>query len=312
MSGRQLFRLVVAFGVLLVVWAAVALARRRENTPPAGDALRLPPIAKSAVDTVLLRRVGDTVVLARKDTAAWTVNGQPAAPQAVSDLFAVLSDSTRESELVAEQRSSLAGLGVDSLGGTRVEIKGHGHPLADLVAGRRAPDFSGGYLRRADGELTYLVRGNLVEILNRKSDEWRDHRIAAVAPDSVATIEVLRGPKRYVLHRGASGWTISPGGAADSAQVANLLGAYRSVDASGFASRAQADSAHFAAPDRRVRLLRKNGSALVTLVFDSTKAGFWIRPDTGKTVYRIDSWTGDRLAPADTTFRQPVPAKSKP
>jgi hypothetical protein len=241
-------------------------------------------------------------VLARKDTSTWTVNGQPAAPQAVGDLFAVLSESTRESELVAEQRTSQAGLGVDSAGGTRVQIKGKGRTVADLVAGRRAPDFSGGYLRRAGEEPTYLVRGNLVEILNRKSDEWRDRRIAAVTPDSVAAIEVLRGPKRYALRRSPTGWTVTPGGAADSAQVANLLGAYHSVDASGFPSRAQVDSAHFAQPDRRVRLLRKNGTSLLTLVFDSTKAGFWIRPDTSKTVYRIDSWTGDRLAPADTTF----------
>jgi hypothetical protein len=310
MSGRQLLRLVVAFAVLLVLWAAVALARRQENTLPAGNSFRLPSIPRSTVDTVLLARVADTVILARKDRNAWTVNGQPAAPQAIGDLFAVLTDTTRESELVAERRISQAGMGVDSASGTRVQIKGKGRMLADLVAGNRSADFSGGYLRRADQEPTYLVRGNLVEILTRKGDEWRDHRIAAVSGDSVGSIEVTRGAKRYALRRNAKAWTLSSGSTADSAQVTSLLSAYRSVEASGFATPAQTDSAHFASPDRRVRLLRKNGTPLLTLVFDSTSAGFWIRPDTGKTVYRIESWAADRLAPPDTSFHRATRAKS--
>jgi hypothetical protein len=54
-----------------------------------------------------------------------------------------------------------------------------------------------------------------------------------------------------------------------------------------------------------VRLLRKDGTPLLTLLFESTAAGFWVRPDTSKTIYRIESWTADRLAPADTTLRKP-------
>jgi hypothetical protein len=303
MTAKQLLRLAVILAVLLVLWGAAALARRREAAPPGRDGFRLPPNASSAADTVTLVRPGDTAVLARKDTSAWTVNGHPAAPQAVADLIAALADTAPASELVAGRKASHAALGVDSARGTRVRVRGGGRTLADFVVGRRSPDFSGGYLRRADQDSTYLMSGRLVEVLSRRSDEWRDHRIAAVADDSVAAIEISRGARRYALRRAGTGWTLSPGGAADSASAAALVAAYHAVEASGFASAAQADSAQFGRPDRRTRLLRKDGTPLLTLLMDSTAAGFWIRPDSGTTIYKIDSFTADRLAPADSALR---------
>jgi hypothetical protein len=303
MSAKQLLRLAVIFGILLLVWGAAALARRLEKAPGGSDAFRLPTVARSAADTVMLARPGDTVVLAKKDSSTWTVNGHPAGPQAISDLFAAWSDSTSGSELVAQQRASHTALGVDSAAGRRVRIRGGGRTLADLVVGRRSPDFSGGYIRRADQEPTYLVRGRLVEVLSRGVDDWRDRRIAAVKVDSVAAIEVLRGRRRYALRRSGSGWVLSPGGPADSARARDLVEAYSSVNATGFASASEAKSARFASPDRRTRLLRKDGTPLVTLLFDSTASGFWVRPDTGKAIYKIDTWNADRLAPADSTLR---------
>lgn len=302
MSAKQLLRLGLLFLGLLLLWGTAALARKRGGAPATGDAFRLPPIARNAVDTVILSRGGDTTVLARRDSSTWTANGHPADRQAVHDLLAALADSAPASELVAEERGSHAGLGVDSAG-TRVRVAGGGRTLAALVAGHQAVDYSGGYVRLEGKEATYDVQGPLVGLLTRGTDDWRDHRIASVSADSVAAVEVSRGARRYALRRGSGGWTIAPGGRADSTQVAGLLGAFRAVDAGGFASAAQADSAHFAPPDRRARLLRKDGTPLFTLDFDSTAAGFWVRADTGTTVYRMDGYIADRLTPADSALR---------
>jgi hypothetical protein len=301
MSAKQLARLGVILVVLLLVWLAAAVARGREAAP-AGSALRLPRITAGQVDTVLIYRPKDTTLLARRDTASWTVNGHPTAPHAVSELFSALTDSSAGSELVAERKASHAGLGVDSTG-SRVQLKRSGKTLADLVVGHRSEDYSGGYVRQADQEPTYLVRGQLTELLSRSPDDWRNHQIAKVPADSIARIEIARGARRYVLQRNDKAWELLPGGAADSTRVGDLLTAYSSVDATGFASAAQEDSARFSAPDRRARLLRKDGTALLTLVFDSTAAGFWVRPDTSKTVYKVEKWTADRLVPADSSLK---------
>jgi len=140
-------------------------------------------------------------------------------------------------------------------------------------------------------------------VLERSPDEWRDRRIAGVAADSVARIEVSRGSRSYAVRRDGAGWALTSGGRADSAAVAALLADYRQVEAAGFASKAQADSAKFARPDRRVSLLGGDGTALLTLVFDSTATGFWVRAGQESTVYRVDSWSADRLAPAESTLR---------
>jgi len=171
------------------------------------------------------------------------------------------------------------------------------------VLGKRSQDLSGGYVRRAGQESTYVVRGQLIDVLNRNPDDWRERRIARIAADSIARIEITRGRKSYGLMRNEKTWKLASGAPADSTKVGDLLTAISSVDAAGFATSAQADSAHFGQPDRRVRLLRKNGTPLLILLFDSTAAGFWVRPDTSKAIYRIESWSADRLAPADTTLR---------
>jgi len=301
MSAKQLARLAAVLVALLLLWGAAALARRREAAP-SGEALRLPKITRSQVDTVVIARAKDTTVLARKDSTNWMVNERPAASNAVGDLFTALSDTTAGSELVAERKASHPGLGVDSAG-SRVWIKGKGKTLADLVVGNRSPDASGGYVRLADQEPTYLVRGRLTEILTRAPDEWRNHQIARVISDSIGRIEISRGRKSYALRRSEKKWELAPGGSADSTKVGDLLTAYSSIEASGFATPAQTNSARFGPPNRRVRLARKDGTPLLTLLFDSTAAGYWVRPDTSRIVYKIESWTADRLAPADTALR---------
>ena len=307
MSAKQLLRLVLVFLGLLVLWGAAALTRRHGNAAGAGEALRLPAIPRAAVDTVVLAKGSDSVVLARKDSAAWTANGFPASSQAVNDLLAALADSGAGSELVAERPSSQADLGVDSAGGTRVRVRSKGKSLLELIAGHRSPDFSGGYARLPDQERTYLVHGRLVESATRPIDDWRDHRIAAVPGDSIGTIEVSRGARRYELRRAGTSWTLSSGAAADSGRVAGLLAAYRTIEAGGFTSPAQADSARFNPPDRRVRLLRRNGSPLLTLMFDSTAAGMRVKSDTGRVVYTMDAYSADQLAPADSSLRPTRP-----
>lgn len=302
MSVKQLVRLGLVFLALLLLWGTAALARKRAGAPAAGNAFRLPPIPRNAVDTVVLTHGGDTTVLARRDSTTWAVNGHPAERQAVRDLLAALADSMPASELVAEERGSHAGLGVDTAG-TRVRAAAGGRTLATLVAGHQSADFSGGYLRLEGKEATYDVKGPLVGLLTRSPDDWRDHRIATVSADSVAAVEVARGARRYELRHGGGGWALIPGGRADSTKVAGFLSEFRAVDASGFASAAQADAARFAPADRRVRLLRQDGTPLLTLDFDSTAGGFWVRPDTGTTVYRLEGYLADRLTPPDSSLR---------
>ena len=300
MSAKQLLRLGGVLIALLLLWGAAALARRHESAAPS-DRFSLGPFKPTALDSLRMVHARDTTVLVRRDSS-WRVNGHPAAAAAVRELTDALGDSTRKSEVVAERPSSHAGLGVDTAG-TRVQLVGGSKVLADLVVGHRTTDLSGGYLRQSNDSVVHMVSGRLTAVLTRSTDDWRDRKIAGVARDSIARVEVSRGRRGYELRRGEHGWSFASGGRADSTAVASLLGAYGAMEASGFATPLQADSARFQPADRRLKLLRANGSPLLTLAFDSTSEGFWVRAQGDSTIYRMDSWTADRLTPADSTLR---------
>jgi hypothetical protein len=302
MTPKQLARLAMVLGALLLLWGGASLARRGSRGPSESDRFAIPPVARDSADSVIITRPADTTRLVRRDSAAWTVNGHPAAQSAIQELFSALADTARRTELVAGRSASHSALGVDSAKGARVRIVRGDSTVADLVQGNRGPSLDGGYFRAAGDSAVYLVGGNLAQMLERSQDEWRDRRIAEVAADSVARIEVSRGKRSYSARRAGAGWVLESG-PADSAAVATLLADYREVEAAGFATKAQADSARFVRPDRRAALLRADGTPLVTLAFDSTANGFWVRAGEGSTVYRVDTWFADRLAPADSTLR---------
>jgi len=310
MSARTLARLAMLLGVLLLLWGAAALGRRHADRPTAAaDRLRLPAPAIGAVDTVRIAKPADTIVLARRDST-WTVNGHVASRTAVGELFTALADTSARPELVAERPASHAGLGVDSATGTRVRLLRRDSVVGEFIAGHRSTDLDGGYFRLANQPQVYLVQSALAGLLERGADDWRDRRIASVAVDSIATIQVQRGARSYRLSKEDKAWKLAPAGPVDTAAANRLRQAYGEIDAAGFASAAQADSARFDRPDRRVTLLRADGAPLLRLAFDSTAQGFWVRADSAATIYRMETWAVDRLAPADSTLR-PKPAPKR-
>lgn len=310
MTPRNLRLLAVALGVLVLLWGAVAVASR--NGRDTEQRLRLPGITTADVDTVTITGARDTVVLARAGTV-WRVNGHPTDPQAVGELVTSLGDSTASGDLVAENPSSYAQLGMDTASARRVRVQAHGKTVLDVVTGKPGVVYGTGYLRRATDPAVYLVRSSLPRIAERRADGWRDKRIAVIPPDSVSKIEVQRGPRRYALSREGARWTLAPGGAADSMAAANFLRALADIRAAGFASPGQADSLKFSPPRRRLRVLGRNGAPRVSLVFDSTAAGLWARADSGGTVWRLEGWGLDQLTPADSTLAaRPTRAAARP
>ena len=306
MTPKLLARLAMVLGALLLLWGAASLARRGSSGPSESDRFAIPAVARNSADSVIITRPADTTRLVRRDSATWMVNGHPASQTAIEELLTALADTARRTELVAGRTASHSALGVDSTKGARVRIMRGDSTVADLVQGNRGPSLDGGYFRTAGDSAVYLVGGNLAQVLERSQDEWRDRRIAGVAPDSVARIEISRGKRSYAARRDGSGWVLGSGGPADSTAVAALLADYGQVEAAGFATKAQADSARFVRPDRRAALLRADGTPLVTLAFDSTANGFWLRAGEDSTVYRVDTWFADRLTPADSTLRAAV------
>jgi hypothetical protein len=302
MSSKQLLRLAVLLGAVLMLWGAVALASRRSESKVDRQHL-IPRLDTAAVDTIAITKHGDSAILVRNGQT-WRVNGHPSDAHLVTELLTALADTSASGELVAQNPASHDRLRVSTDSGKRVRVISHSRTMADLMAGKQTTDYGGIYLRRAGEPNVYAVRGTLATALGRPADEWRNHTIASTAPESVTTIDIRRGSRSYGLRRKGSGWTFASGTAADSAAVSGLLANYRDIKAAGFSSKSQEDSLKSARPRRTARLLNQRGAPVLSLTFDSLASGIWVRHDSGGPAYRLESWTADQLTPADSTLRK--------
>jgi hypothetical protein len=300
MSARQLRAIAIGVAVLLVLWGASELWSRRTDT--ATTHLRLPALSAGAVDTVAITHGTDTVRLVKQSPGAWTVNRHPASQSGINDLFQAWRDSVRP-ELVAENPSSFARMGVDSGPARLVRVVGGGKTLAGLFVGGPGPGSDASYVRLAGDVRVYLWPGRLPTLVGRPVDDWRDRQIGAVAPESIAVVEIQRGGRRSTFRRQGTSWVLSTGARADSAAVARYLEHFRTVRAAGFATERQADSLRFARPNARVSVRGMGARTLLALRFDSTASGYWVRKPEGGTVYRLDFWQVDQLTPAEDALK---------
>jgi Domain of unknown function (DUF4340) len=307
-SARHLKIVALGLAVLLLLWGGSELFSRGSDTVT--GSFVFPPVAPADVDSIALLHGADSVVLVKRSPAAWTVNGHPAVRADVTTLLQSLKDTVRP-ELVAQDASSFARLQVDSATGRWLRVFHGGKPAVQVIVGARGSDYQSVYLRRPGDAHVYLWRGTLAGLSERRADDWRDKRIAALEPDSITTLEVERGKDRYTLQRAAKTWTLN-GRATDTAAVHRYLERLKLITAAGFATPKEVDSTRALRPKRRLSVLGRHG-VLVSLTFDSTATAFLVRHvagagGEGATVYRMNTWDVDGMTPASRSLE---PAKPK-
>jgi hypothetical protein len=300
MSAKQLRAIAVGVALLLVLWGATELWPRR--TIATTDHPALPVISVNDVDTVVITHGPDTVLLVKQSPAAWTVNRHPAAQSGIDEFFQAFRDSVRP-EVVAENPSSFARMGVDSGLSRLVRLAGGGKTLAQAFVGEPGPGGEASYVRIPGDVRVYLLPGPLPALAGRSVDDWRNREIGGVVPESIAAVEIQRGSKRTALRKQGSNWVMAGGAPADSTAVAHLLLHLRSVSAAGFASDRQMDSLKFARPERRISVIGTDARTLLAFAFDSTAGGFWVREAAGGAIYRLDFWKVDALTPSEDALK---------
>jgi hypothetical protein len=302
MTGTQLRRIAIALVLAVFLWGLTEVIGRGGDIVEEGQLL--PSIQMAEADAVRFVHGGDTVRLARGDGDAWTVNGLAASPKEVDALAGALA-AGMSGDLVARNPESHARMEVDDAGAKRVTVQRGGQVLGELLVGASGRAYRSAYARQPDADAVYLVEGDLVGMLDRGVNDWRDRRVVAVEADSIGTLEIRRGGVRYRLVRSDSTWTVD-GRPADSSRVERLVDAVASweVPVTAFATPEQADSADFGRVERTLRILSRGGAEMAAVAFDSTDGAFWARRDGDDTVYRVYAWKVNDLTPADTSLLQ--------
>jgi hypothetical protein len=300
MTPQTLKRIMIVLVVLLALWGvSEALTKRSDKV--LGSRI-FPALEAASVDSIVVKRKADTIRLVRQPKF-WTVNGHLASAAEMDGFFKQLADTTAP-EIAAQNAASHQRMGVDSLSGRRVTIYGGGKEAVDLLVGERGPDYQSSYVRRPTEPTVYLRYGPFAGFVDRAVDDWREHRMANVTPDSVARVDVQRENRRYSLVKKDGKWQFADGRPADSAAVGRYLKALSPLSATGFATAAEAKAIKFTRPDVRVQVKDAAGNTLVHLVADSMANGYWVRADTGGPIFRNGIWVADEMAPWDSTLRK--------
>ena len=302
MSTQHLKVIAGVILALAIIWLGGRMLRSGDDSSAGG--LRLTGAAADSADTIVIAGPADTITVARTPGGTWTANGFPGSSSTPIELLAALKDSA-PAELVAQSSASFGRLGLDSAVARRVRIARGAEVVLDVFVSERGPDAQSAYVRVPGDSAVYAQPGRLGELARRGLDDWREKTVGAVIPDSVGTVELVRGTRRVVVERRDTTWRIGTA-AADSAAVARLLDRYRIVTAAGFPSAAQLDSTFRGRAERRVVVRDRAGIALLDVEFDSTAEHWWARrPGADRAlVYRFNSWDVDGLVPADSTLRK--------
>lgn len=300
MSNKVLLRIAVILGVALLAWGLLALLRR--NATDSTVSLRLPQLTADSVDAIEYLGPRDTIRLG-KQGSSWTVNGHTAAPRVIEAFFRAMADSSARSEMVAQSAESHSRLGVDSVAGKHLTVKGGGKTLLDVWFGNRGPDFEGFYVRRAGEDPVYLMRGTFADLTVQPLEDWRDRLALSLGTDSITRVEVIRGKSSYGLTRSAGGWTFAKGGAADSTRVTRWLAQFKELRATSFPKPGQTDSASFTPAERKVTLYGSGPQPIAVVSLDSLPSTFILKINEGTERYTLDQKVTDLVVPAESTLK---------
>ena len=216
----------------------------------------------------------------RRDSATWTVNGHPASKTAVQDLFAALADTARRTELVGgPARRRTPGSGWTARRAHASASCAAIPPWRTWCRATAAPALDGGYFRSAGDSAVYLVErqpgagaGAVVGRVAGQPHRGRERRTAWPGSRSAGA----SGRTRCAATAPAGCWR--SGGRADSAAVAALLdelrGRWRRRDSPTGRRRIRPASRDpIGGPPCSAPTARRS----LTLAFDSTANGFWVR-----------------------------------
>jgi hypothetical protein len=295
MSERTLKALVIVLAAVAATWATVALLMGRPDqgpdVPPAlaeffegvgpesGAAVRF----EGTADPVTLRREGDV----------WMVNGYAADSAAVATFWKAVGEAEVR-ELVANNPANHARMGVTADSASRLVVDADGEART-LLVGKVGPRFATVYVRLPDEDAVHLLEGDLRTPLTRSFDDWRNKRILAADTAAVARVAVERDGRRYEITRADSTWTLSSGEMVDPGRVTTILMELATLRATGFLE--EGDSLAATPLAVAVAALDASGDSLAVLEIGGTGSEHWARARGNPVLYRLPSWTLDRVAP---------------
>ena len=248
---------------------------------------------------------GDTIRLEHSSNG-WTVDGYQADETKIADLLEVLPNLFSD-VLVARNPANHTNMGV-SESGRRITVYTEGAGPIAFHLGKRDMRGAGYFVRTAGADAVFRLDSPACGYLSRERDGWRPRTLASVDTAQVSEIVLQRDGTETVLQRSGSGW-IAGEAVADSAAMENILRLLANLSLTAFTSEEEAAAADFSQPQASIDVfyateeaVTENTLALSLLLIEDEERGDWlVRHAAGSEVYRLATFTVNRLLPENLT-----------
>jgi hypothetical protein len=201
--------LAIAILAALIVIYLVVQKRETSMTAPESKTDVL-DVDTSAVNKVVLKRLGGAITLSRAGGAWYLVEDQSykADTASVRQLLETIAGLT-VGNVISDNPGNQMTFQVDTLTGQTVELYTGDRLLSSFVVGKMATDFRHTYIRLSGKDEVYLAEGMLSRSLSKNPTNWRDKTIVDIPAANVQQVEFKFGNEHYRVIREDTLWFAS-------------------------------------------------------------------------------------------------------
>ncbi len=291
-------KLMIAFGILLVVTVAMTTLEKRQTTSRARTFNR---IEVEDVTRISINGKGNEVTMEKRG-GFWVIT-EPMEYPANQALVVDLLEKSGELSTVNVVASNPANHDLYEVGtdtGVLVQLFGGqegNRRMMSVFIGKMTSDFNHTYIRRFSEDDVHTASGLLNGYFNKSVSAWRDRTIFALQEESIEQITVVGEATNYTLARRGSlpeapdtPWVIrSADGvvAADSLQAMTIVRKVASLAASAFPEPWEEIDADWESPLVTITGRLVDGSSIEAMAFDKPEdtSRYYVKKDGDETVF---------------------------
>ena len=312
-------QLLVLVGVLVVLGLLVLIFEnpfgKSEEQQKVEDAtLLFPFFNKTDVTKIeIIAAFGLTTTTLAKQNNQWLVESMdnyPADQKAVEELL----DTVAEMKTIQRASSNPEKQAVFQVDSSGVEAKltnASGNLLAHLFAGKTTPEIFNSYVRAADSDDVYIVKGYLKSTFDKGYRSWRDRTIFAFFKDDVTHLMIQSEEEEIELQIDAAGeWQMLKPlvSTAEKAEVETITDLMSSLETDDFAEPKALSEYGLDAPKASITATLKDGSTRTLLIGTEESGSRYVKRLDKAQIFELNQTHVDKLIRKSADLKSETPA----
>ena len=299
-------QLLVLIGVFVVLGLLVLIFEnpfgKSEEQKKVEEARLLFPFfnTENVAKIEIIAPLGLTTTTLVKQNNQWlveTMDNYPADQTAVKELLDKVAEM-KTVQRVSSNPEKQAVFQVDSSGVEAKLTDAGGNLLAHLFAGKTTPEIFNSYVRAADSNDVYIVKGYLKSTFDKGYRSWRDRTIFSFLKEDVTHLTIRSAEEDIELQIDAAGaWRMLKPivSAADGTEVEAITELMSSLETDDFAEAKPLSEYGLDAPKVSITALLKDGSARTLLIGVEESGSHYVKREDKTQIFELNKGRVDKL-----------------